>query len=205
MHMPEVGCQPGCSLLDVQALPVPPQQGSDGESVPQIMQAGPPRIRPFAQADLPGQLHERLLQRVLHDPGAPLGKEEGQIEGMRAETIALQRIVRQGLARGLVNGQAAGLAELGVSDRQHAADEIDVVPVESQRLGRAHPGDGQERQERGVGAGPQAGASAQPLRRTDQVGDLLCTVDSVWVKTPESQTIVPLFLYICMMIQGSSL
>ena len=77
-----------------------------------------------------------------------------------------------------MNGQAAGFAELGVSDRQYAADEIDIVPVESQRLGRAHPGDSQERPERGVGAGPQPGASAQPLRRTDQVGDLFDTVDT---------------------------
>lgn len=41
MHMPEAGCQTGRPLLDVQALAVPPQQGFDGESVPQIMQAGP--------------------------------------------------------------------------------------------------------------------------------------------------------------------
>ena len=86
---------------------------------------------------------------------------------LRDTTVALQRKVRQDLARGFVNGQAAGFAELGVSDRQHADDEIDIVPVESERLGRAHPGDSQERQERGVGAGPRGGASAQPLCRTD--------------------------------------
>ena len=177
MHMPEVGCQTGGPLLDIQALAVPPQQGADGESVPQIMQARAPRIRPPPEVDLPEQLHERRLQRVLHDPSAPLGEEVGRIEGMRAETVALQRGVRQGQPGGLVNGKAAGLAELGVSDRQHAADEIDIVPVKAQRLGRAHPGDSQERQERGTRAGPQAGASAEPLRRTDQVGDLLCTVD----------------------------
>ena len=99
MHMPEAGCQTGGPLLDVQALAVPPQQGFDGESVTEVMQAVPPRIRPLPQSDLPGQLHERLLQRVLHDPGAPLGEEEGRIEGMRAESVALQRMVRQGLVR----------------------------------------------------------------------------------------------------------
>ena len=41
MQMPEVGCQTGGPLLDVQALAVPPQQGFDGESVTQVMQAGP--------------------------------------------------------------------------------------------------------------------------------------------------------------------
>ena len=56
--------------------------------MPQIIQARAPRIRPRPQADLPGQLHKRLLQRVLHDPSAPLGEEEGRIEGMRAETIS---------------------------------------------------------------------------------------------------------------------
>ena len=42
MHIPEAGHQTGCPLLDIQALAVPPQQGADGESVPQIMQARAP-------------------------------------------------------------------------------------------------------------------------------------------------------------------
>ena len=107
MHMPEVGCQTGGLLLDIQTLAVPPQQGAEGEAVAKIVQARAPRIRPVPQADLLRQLHERLLQRVLRDPGAALGEEEGRIDGMRAEAIALCRIVGQSLARGLVNGQAA--------------------------------------------------------------------------------------------------
>ncbi len=36
MHMPEVSCQTGGLLLDIQTLAVPPQQGANGESVPVI-------------------------------------------------------------------------------------------------------------------------------------------------------------------------
>ncbi|MCY4597390.1 MAG: hypothetical protein OXC19_21635 [Bryobacterales bacterium] len=150
---------------------------SEDMPMAQIVEARAAGIRRAAQADLPGQLHERLLQGVLHDPGAALGQEEGRATGLRAPLIALRGVGFQRLRRRLVNGHQPRLAELALADGQNALVEIDVVPVKAQRLGGAHPAGGEQRQQRGVGARAEPGASGQPPCRFDQVGDLVVTVD----------------------------
>ena len=49
--------------LDVDAVAVPSQQRLDCKSMAQVMQAGSAGIRRTAQADVPGQLHERPVER----------------------------------------------------------------------------------------------------------------------------------------------
>ena len=55
--------------------------------------------------------------------------------------------------------------------------KVDVVPVELQDLAGSHARDRQQRQQRGIGEGPEPGGSGQPPRRRDQIGDLPVAVE----------------------------
>ena len=143
MRMPEVGRQTRQMALDVDAVAVPLQQRLDSKSMAQVMQTGTAGIRWAAQADLPGQLHERPPQRPYGDPGAVFREEEARTAGIGTEAVALRRVVAQRPARRLVNGDVSRLPELAFPNRQNATCEIDIVAVQAQRFGTPHPGNRQ--------------------------------------------------------------
>ena len=107
MRMPEVGRQTGQMALDIDAVAVPSQQRLDCKSMAQVMQTGTVGIRRAAQADLPGQLHERPPQRPHGDPGAVFREEEARTAGIGAQAVALRRVVAQRLACRFVNGDVS--------------------------------------------------------------------------------------------------
>ena len=72
------------------------------------------------------------LSLRLRDPGAAFVQEERRIAGVGTEVVAPCRVAAQCQARGLVQGDVAGLAELAVAHRQNAVGEVDVFPVEVQ-------------------------------------------------------------------------
>ena len=155
--------QPG---LDITAVAVEVQQGGDGEAVPQIVQSwaaspGAARSRPSSRR--PAKVRVRLWtsRRVPRVETKKLGAlrvrgTTGRGGGGSSRSAATVEWCRNS-RRDLPNFESRINQRRGV--------EIDVVVVESARLGLAHPGDREQPDQRLPGRRPQRRASTGRRRR----------------------------------------
>ena len=84
MGMPEPGREAGNTALDIDAVPIPPQQRVDGEPVSQVMEAGTVAVGfgGLPQAGSAGQLDERPARRPFRDAGAAFAQEKPGSRGL---------------------------------------------------------------------------------------------------------------------------
>ena len=76
-----------------------------------------------------------------------------------------------------MDGNETSLAKLAAPHGEQAAPQVDVVPVERERLGNAQARDSKEAEERGVGWPAQPQRRREPGGLPDERSDLLVAVD----------------------------
>src|SRR6476646_1007945 len=110
--MPEVGRQNGQAALNILTGPIPLHQSFHGKSMTKVVKTWPVTIRRAAQPDLPRQGIKRSPDLSAIQPSPTSRYEEGRWP-LREITIPPRRIVGEHFTCGWMNGNEAGLAELG--------------------------------------------------------------------------------------------
>src|SRR5208337_4016706 len=118
--MAEVGREFGQVSFDVDTVAIPVQERSDRQSMAKVVEAWSSRIAGIAQADLARQLDECPTNAPFGQAGAVLGKEETRAGRIAGETIPTDGIALQGALRRRMHRHIARLAELRLTNRQHA-------------------------------------------------------------------------------------
>ncbi len=181
VDMTEVSGQAGHEPVHVEARAVPLNEPSGRERVPKILKSWAPPdsacMQPGAQADGLAECCECASSGAWAKARSSLCGEKGRRVSAGKDRVAQPGVGRQGGASGLLQGDEARLAELGLPDGENAANEIHVVDVERERLAGSQAGGGQkpeERLERGVA---QSRRRTQSVSGGHQVGDLAVAVD----------------------------
>ena len=86
--------------------------------------------------------------------------------GMRVQPVPQPQVAAQRGGRGRVQRHQPGLAELGLADGQHPGREVEVWPVEADRLADAHTGDREQPDQGLVGRRRAAGTAGWRLPRS---------------------------------------
>ena len=104
----------------------------------------------------------------LSPPQRPSGdRHEEPIDTRRgAEPIACRGVGAERGGDRRVQGDQPHPVELGVPDRDHALDEVDVGAGQRHRLAEAHAGRGQQPEQRPIGGGPQRWLRAAAVARS---------------------------------------
>lgn len=139
---------------------VPVDQRASGKAVADVLQAraatAAPTLNDGAQADCAGELGEGAADRAALQPGAALGNEERLALRLRSQLVPPSAIALQRRTRGDGHRHQAGLAELGLPNREDAALQIHIRPVERQRFAGAQASSSQQSDEGRIGRPAQA-------------------------------------------------
>ena len=169
--MAQPGRQQGQAGLNVAAVVVPVQQGGGRKRVAQVVQARAALPGPDTDPGGLDQAGEGVREVVGVQPGAAGRDEERGRAGGGAQPLAGLGVATQSGDGACVQGDLAGLAELGIPDGEHAIVEVDIGAVQPAGLAGAHAGHRQQAQQCPPGQRPKR--RPQRIRRGQQRGDLV--------------------------------
>jgi len=173
----EVGGKHGELPLDIDPLAIPAEERTDGEAMPQVVDARPSVITRASQADLAGQAPENTMNILVQQSAAPLGHKELRAAARPKVSITPFGVAEESFMGRLMQGHEARLGELTLSNRQHALAEVDVAALKADRLGQTHSCHRNQPEQIMVGPSPQSGCRRQGQRRRQQSIDLRIAVN----------------------------
>ena len=86
--------------------------------------------------------------------------------GAGIELVSQAPILLESIPSGAMDGNPAGLVELGLTNLQEALGQINILPIQTDCLSQTQSRDGQQTEQGRVGSG------SQPFRRRDLLGGL---------------------------------
>lgn len=123
--------------FDIDPPAIPAEKRPDGEAVPEVVHARPGVIARTSQPDLARQAPEDTMNILMQQSTTALGDKEVRATARSQMSITPLGVAEQGLTGRRVQGHEARLAELALSNRQHALVEVDVAALQADRFGQA--------------------------------------------------------------------
>ena len=144
MYMPQVGRQHRQEALRVLLAAIPVHQCAGRERMSKVMQTRSVAVVLAPQPDLARQRVESTSDLRTVKPVSPTGDE--QVRRHRTTgpmTLAPGDVIGEDLARGAVQRNQTGPAELGLTHRQYGGVEVDIPELEIACFGHTETGHGQ--------------------------------------------------------------
>ena len=155
MGMSHIGREHRQALFNINAGLIPMEKRGHRKPVPKVMDARAEAISNFSQADLAREFDKSPTDHAVGEGCAPVGQEKAGRGWPGIKLVPPIEIQSKLFHSGRMQGNQAGLAELGQPNGQEILIEINVITVEVNDFTDPHPGHGHQSKEAAIGPGSQ--------------------------------------------------
>jgi hypothetical protein len=153
MGMSQIGREHRQALFDINTGSVPMQKRGYRKSVAKVMNAWAEAIPDFSEADLAGEFDECPSDHAVGERCTLIGQEKAGCDRSGVKLIASLKIQFKFFHGGRMQGDQAGLVELGQPNSQEHLIKINVATLKVNDLTDPHSGNGHQAKEGVKGPG----------------------------------------------------